>query len=145
MVALGGHEASKHPSQEINERVSTTSRLNQKPVMLTFGLTGIQAGVDQHQRAQGLDSRVMTARLMAAAVVATAAAAAPAQAGRRATRITVRVGQGPTRRLRGPRRTLKISIPYKRAARALLLIRARGSDGRMTTITQTVKNCRALS
>lgn len=66
------------------------------------------------------------------------------RAGRRATRITARAG-GKTHRFRGPRRTVKLTIPYRGAKRSRLVVRIRTRDGRLKTIARTVPHCRGLS
>ncbi|MEA2184918.1 MAG: hypothetical protein QOF69_4103, partial [Solirubrobacteraceae bacterium] len=63
------------------------------------------------------------------------------RAGLRAKRIMVDAG-GKRQVLRGPRRRLKVTVPYRGAPRARLTIRIRHRSGKLSTIRRTVKLCR---
>jgi hypothetical protein len=66
------------------------------------------------------------------------------KAGLRARRITVNAG-GTKQLLLGPRRRLKVKVPYTGADHAQLTIRIRKRDGKVRTIRRTVNLCRQAS
>jgi hypothetical protein len=63
------------------------------------------------------------------------------KAGLRARRISVNAG-GRHRLLRGPRKRLKVTVPYTGAHHARLSVRIRGRAGKVSTIRRTVSLCR---
>jgi hypothetical protein len=66
------------------------------------------------------------------------------KAGLQARRITVNAG-GRRQLLLGPRRRLKVKVPYTGANHAKLTIRIRERDGKLRTIRRTVNLCRQAS